>query len=265
MDNVNRILAVDKPVGWTSHDVVSKIRGELGRKTKVGHGGTLDPFATGLLLILIGKAVKRFDEIRTWEKEYMMTVKLGEATDTGDPTGKIVTTSSSEPEVSQNEVERVLASFVPGYEQTVPIYSAVKIGGRRAYKLARAGKEFIQPKRFVKIKEIELINLQGPTLQVKVVCGSGTYMRQLAVDIGEKLGWPAHCAALRRTRLGTYKVKPCRSSLRLGLMEEQIKAAEIFFGWTLLMAAVKLSTSCSSLNESFPIIRCIRGALGSDL
>ena len=205
MDNVNRILVVDKPVGWTSHDVVAKIRGEL-RIKKIGHGGTLDPFATGVLLILIGKAVKRFEEIRTWEKEYVLTVKLGEATDTGDPTGKIITTSGSEPEVSQNKVKRILTSFVPGYEQTVPAYSAVKIGGRRAYKLARAGKEFVRPKKQVKISEIELINLQGSTLKVRVVCGSGTYMRQLAVDIGAKLGLPAHCSALRRTRVGNFTI-----------------------------------------------------------
>lgn len=201
----NDILLIDKPVDWTSHDVVAKVRGELKIK-KVGHGGTLDPFATGVLLVLIGKAVKRFDEIRTWEKEYEMTVKFGEATDTGDPTGKVIATSSSEPEVSQNKASRVLQSFVHGYEQTVPVYSAVKIHGSPAYKLARAGKEFIRPKRWVKISKIELINLQGPTLQVRVVCGSGTYMRQLAVDIGAKLGLPAHCAALRRTRVGKFTV-----------------------------------------------------------
>ena len=155
----NDILVVDKPVGWTSHDVVAKIRGELKIK-KIGHGGTLDPFATGVLLILIGKAVKRFDEIRTWEKEYVMEVKLGEATDTGDPTGKIIKTSGRVPEVSQNKVEQVLQSFVPGYEQQVPAYSAVKIGGRRAYKLARAGKEFVRPKRLVKIKSIQFVSLQ---------------------------------------------------------------------------------------------------------
>lgn len=207
MDNVNRILVVDKPVGWTSHDVVAKIRGELGgKKIKVGHGGTLDPFATGVLLVLIGKAVKRFDEIRTWEKEYEMTIKLGEATDTGDPTGKIVKTSSRVPEVSQNEIKKVLASFVPGYEQQVPAYSAIKIHGQPAYKLARAGKEFVTPKRFVKISKIELIGLQGDSLKVRVACGSGTYMRQLAMDIGEKLSLPAHCAALRRTRVGKFTI-----------------------------------------------------------
>ena len=203
----NDILLVDKQVGWTSHDVVAKIRGELGgKKVKVGHGGTLDPFATGVLLILIGKAAKRFDEIRTWDKEYLMTIKLGEATDTGDPTGKVVTTSSRVPEVSQNEIKKVLSSFVHGYEQTVPAYSAVKINGQRAYKLARAGKQFALPKRLVKISAIDLINLQGPSLQVRVVCGSGTYMRQLAMDIGVKLGWPAHCAELRRTRVGEFKL-----------------------------------------------------------
>jgi len=210
----NDILVVDKPVGWTSHDVVAKIRGELKIK-KIGHGGTLDPFATGVLLILIGKAVKRFDEIRTWEKEYVMEVKLGEATDTGDPTGKIIKTSGRVPEVSQNEIERILQSFVPGYEQQVPAYSAVKIHGRPAYKLARAGKEFVTPKRFVKIIEIELLSLQGPTLKVRVVCGSGTYMRQLAVDIGAKLGLPAHCVELRRTRVGEFKLPvECSDSSR---------------------------------------------------
>ena len=201
----NDILVVDKPVGWTSHDVVAKIRGELKIK-KIGHGGTLDPFATGVLLILIGKAVKRFDEIRTWEKEYVMEVKLGEATDTGDPTGKIIKTSGRVPEVSQNKVEQVLQSFVPGYEQQVPAYSAVKIGGQRAYKLARAGKEFVRPRRLVKINLIQFVSLQVEYLKLRVSCGSGTYMRQLAVDIGAKLGWPAHCAVLRRTRVGEFTV-----------------------------------------------------------
>jgi tRNA pseudouridine55 synthase len=200
----NDILAVDKPAGWTSHDVVAKVRQEIGRLVKVGHGGTLDPFATGVLLILIGKATRRFDEIRGWEKEYFMTVKLGEATATGDPTGKIVKTSGRVPEVPPNKVEAVLQSFVPGYKQTVPAYAAVRINGRRAYKLARAGKEFVRPKRPVKISLIQFISLQVPNLKCRVVCGSGAYMRQLAVDIGAKLGWPAHCAALRRIRVGRF-------------------------------------------------------------
>ena len=205
----NDILVVDKPVGWTSHDVVAKVRGEIAHSTalrvKVGHRGSLDPFATGVLLILVGKAVKRFDEIKTWDKEYVMEVKLGEATETGDPTGKI-TEVKKVVHVDGQKINNILRRFIPGYEQQVPAYSAVKIHGQAAYKLARAGKEFVTPKRFVKISKIELIGLQGPSLQVKVVCGSGTYMRQLAVDIGKKLGLPAHCASLRRTRIGKYAI-----------------------------------------------------------
>ncbi len=223
MDFVNRevnlendILLVDKPAGWTSHDVVAKIRGKLGRKIKVGHGGTLDPFATGVLLVLIGKAAKRFDEIRTWEKEYVMEIKLGEATDTGDPTGKVIETKPAV-HVDEQKIKTILRHFIPGYEQTIPAYSAVKVHGQRSYKLARAGQEFIQPKKLVKISEIEFLDLQGETLKIRVVCGSGTYMRQLAMDIGQKLGLPAFCAVLRRTRVGNYLI----SSRTDGLIEEQ--------------------------------------------
>jgi tRNA pseudouridine55 synthase len=188
---------------------VAKIRGELrkkyGQKLKVGHGGTLDPFATGVLLILIGKATRRFDEIRGWEKEYEMEIKLGELTDTGDSTGKVTKTQPTRT-VPVGKVKKVLKQFVPGYEQTVPIFSAIQIGGKRLYKLARAGEKVKLPVRAVKISRLKLINLQGDSLQVQVVCGSGTYMRQLAVDIGEKLGLPAHALSLRRTRVGKYSV-----------------------------------------------------------
>ena len=211
------VLVVDKPEGWTSHDVVAKVRGILskraGERVKVGHGGTLDPFATGVLLILLGKATKRFDEIREWDKEYEMEVKLGQTTDTGDKTGKVIE-KKKVAKLSTSKVEKVLKSFVPGYEQQVPKYAAVKIKGKRAYQLARKGIEFKQPKREVKIKKIELISLQGDSppkdgqaLQVRVVCGGGTYMRQLAVDIGEKLGLPAHAKLLRRTRVGEYQLE----------------------------------------------------------
>src|SRR3989344_8808438 len=129
----NDILVVDKPVGWTSHDVVAKVRGELARSTslrvKVGHGGSLDPFATGVLLILIGQAVKRFDEIRTWEKEYELAVKLGEATDTGDPTGKVIEVKKVV-HVDEQKLKNILRHFIPGYDQQVPAYSAVKIKGQ---------------------------------------------------------------------------------------------------------------------------------------
>jgi len=204
------MLVVDKPSEWTSHDVVAKVRGEIrgkyGEKVKVGHGGTLDPFATGVLLILIGKAVKRFEEIKGWGKEYVMEIKLGVATDTGDRTGKSVKVIEVV-EVKKPAVEKVLKSFEGEYLQRVPRYAAVKVKGVRMYKLAREGKKIKQPKRRVRIKEIELLKLQDSSLKVRVGCGSGTYMRQLAVDIGEKLGLPAHAKELKRTRVGRYLLK----------------------------------------------------------
>lgn len=217
MEFVNRkikpeedILVVDKPEDWTSHDVVAKVRGEIRgkygeKKPKVGHGGSLDPFATGVLLILIGKAVKRFEEIKGWEKEYVLTVKLGEATDTGDRTGKIVEKQTVD-KIDEQQLRQVLQSFVGEYEQAVPAYSAVKLKGRKLYQLARQGKPVLLPKRTVKIQKIELIDLQGETLKVRVKCGSGTYMRQLAVDIGAKLGLPAHAASLCRNRVGKFAI-----------------------------------------------------------
>ncbi len=215
---------VDKPEDWTSHDVVAKVRGEIrgkygGKKPKVGHGGSLDPFATGVLLILIGKAVKRFEEIKSWEKEYVMTVKLGEKTDTGDRTGKIIEKQTVD-KINEQQLRQVLQSFVGEYEQTVPAYSAVKLKGRKLYQLARQGKQVKLWKRIVKIQKIELIDLQGETLKVRVRRGSGTYMRQLAVDIGERLGGVLAVAEeLRRIRVGKYQLV---CSLIDGLMEEQI-------------------------------------------
>jgi len=200
------VLRVDKPEGWTSHDVVAKVRQELAAKVKVGHGGSLDPFATGVLLILVGRATRRFEEIKQWEKEYVMEVELGVATDTGDRTGQVVETTEVR-EIDKQELERVLRGFEGGYIQKVPRYAAVKVKGTRMYKLARQGKQIKQPKRRVKIREIELIKFKVTNLKelrVRVVCGSGTYMRQLAVDIGEKLGVPAHAKELRRIRVGEF-------------------------------------------------------------
>ncbi len=209
VDKSDGILVVDKPVGWTSHDVVAKIRGELrqkhGKKIKVGHGGTLDPFATGVLLILVGKATQRFEEIKGWDKEYVMKIKLGEETDTGDSTGE-VTKSCKVTNLTRFEVKKVLKGFVGEFEQEIPMYSAKKIGGKKMYQLARAGKKMKRQTKVVKIFKLELLELQGSSLKVRVVCGSGTYMRQLAMDIGEKLGLPAHAKSLRRTRVGDYRV-----------------------------------------------------------
>jgi tRNA pseudouridine55 synthase len=209
------VVVVDKQAGWTSHDVVAKIRGELsrkyGKKIKVGHGGTLDPFATGLLLILIGKACSRFEEFKGLDKEYVMEIKLGQLTDTGDKTGKVI----EEKEVgrlSRVVVEKVLDNLVGEYDQQVPIYSAVKVKGQKLYDIARKQKEpffpFSLPVRRVKIMQLELLDLHLAVagLKVRVKCGSGTYMRSLAVDIGKKLKLPAHAKELKRTKVGEYSL-----------------------------------------------------------
>lgn len=206
------VLVVDKQVGWTSHDVVAKIRGELsrkyGKKIKVGHGGTLDPFATGVLLILIGKACRRFEEYKGLDKEYVMEVKLGEATDTGDKTGKVIKSCKVLNPI-RFEVEEVLKSFVGEYIQEVPIYSAVKVQGKKLYEVARKGQggDMVLPKRKVKIMEMEFIRLQGLSLELRVKCGSGTYMRSLAQDIGKKLKLPAYAKELKRTKVGEFSLK----------------------------------------------------------
>jgi len=203
------VMVVDKPKGWTSHDVVAKIRNGLykqeGKKVKVGHGGTLDPFATGVLLILIGKATRSFETIKGLDKEYEMEIKLGEETDTGDSQGKVIN-KLKVGGITEEKAKAALRGFKGSYEQKVPIYSAVKIKGRRLYELARKGEKVKLPKRQVKIKEIELIEFKGLSLKVRVVCGSGTYMRQLAVDIGKELKIPAHAKELRRLRVGKFVI-----------------------------------------------------------
>lgn len=204
------ILAVDKPQGWTSHDVTAKIRGELrkiyGEKIKVGHGGTLDPLATGLLLVLVGKTVKRFEEIKGWDKEYVMEIELGKTTDTGDSEGRVVKETISTSKVEIGQVKKAVGSFLGGYNQQIPMYSAKKVKGKKLYQLARKGKKIKLLRKKIQINQIEVLDLQGRSLQVRVVCGSGTFMRQLAIDIGQKLGTLAYTKNLRRIRVGQYQL-----------------------------------------------------------
>ncbi|MBU1085864.1 tRNA pseudouridine(55) synthase TruB [Patescibacteria group bacterium] len=201
------LKVVDKKAGWTSHDVVAKIRGGLrrkyGKKIKVGHGGTLDPFATGVLLILIGEATRKFEEIKNWDKEYVLEIELGVETDTGDSTG-VVVREEKVGKIDKASVEKVLKSFVGEFEQEIPKFSAKKIKGKKMYELARAGKKMAKQTKMVEISEIELLHMKVRNLHVRVVCGGGTYMRQLAVDVGKKLGVPAHAKNLRRTRVGEF-------------------------------------------------------------
>lgn len=209
-------LLIDKPAGWTSFDVVAKIRGKIRaqyvargekptkRQLRVGHAGTLDPFATGLLIVLLGDECKKAGEFLKLDKVYQATVRLGQTSTTGDPEGEIVSTSDTQP--SRAEVEAAVASFVGTISQVPPMHSAIKINGQRAYKLARKGQEVVMPARDVVIHSIACLEYTYPYLVISAHVGSGTYIRSLAQDIGARLGTGAYCKELRRTRIADYSV-----------------------------------------------------------
>lgn len=210
------ILLVDKPAGWTSFDVCAKIRSQIRaeyqargekptkRQLKVGHAGTLDPFATGLLVILLGDATKKAGEFLKRDKVYEATFCLGQLSTTGDPEGEITAVSDRVP--TDEEVRHVLTQFVGEITQTPPAYSAIKINGQRAYKLAREGKEVEVPTRTVMIHTIELLDYTYPHCAIRAHVGSGTYIRTLGEDIGKALGVGAYCSQLRRTSIGEWCV-----------------------------------------------------------
>jgi tRNA pseudouridine55 synthase len=218
---MNDILLIDKPVGWTSFDVVAKIRGAIRapytargekatkRQLKVGHAGTLDPFATGLLIILLGDACSRADEFLKLDKVYEATFRLGMTSTTGDPEGELSPVSDTQP--TQADVLGALKAFTGEIEQTPPVYSAIKIGGERAYKLAREGKAVAMPTRRVTIHELELLDYNYPELHIRAHVSSGTYSRTLAEDIGTKLGTGAYCSGLRRTSIASMSILSAQS------------------------------------------------------
>ena len=207
------ILLVDKPVGWTSFDVCAKIRGQIRaeyrlrgekptkRQLKVGHAGTLDPFATGLLIILLGDATSRSDEFLKLDKVYEATIRLGKNSSTGDLEGEMTQVSERQP--TESEVLEAIGQFNGEISQIPPAYSAIKINGQRAYKLAREGKEVEIPSRNVTIHSIELLKYVYPEIIIRTNVSSGTYIRSLAEDIGNALDVGAYCSELRRISIGT--------------------------------------------------------------
>lgn len=198
------ILTVDKPQGFTSHDVVGFIRKRFGLK-KVGHAGTLDPMATGLLIILIGKYTKRSNQFLNDDKEYEGTMTLGAISDTGDGWGKI-SPCNTDKKITKEEAERAFNRFLGPIEQAVPPYSAKKFKGKKLYELARKGIEIkLEPKRVI-IHAIEIIDIDLPEISFKVSCSKGTYIRQLCMDIGGILGCGAYLSKLRRTRSGSFRI-----------------------------------------------------------
>lgn len=202
------ILLIDKPDGISSFGVVARVRRKLseraGHKVKVGHTGTLDPFATGLLILLTGKGTKRSNEFLKLDKTYEATVRLGATSTTGDPEGEI-TEKAAQP-VDRAQVETIIPQFIGEIEQRVPQFSAVKINGERAYKLARKGEQVEMPVRKIKIYSLEILDYTWPELKIRCHVSSGTYIRTLGEDIGKALGTGAYLTALRRTEVGDYKI-----------------------------------------------------------
>ena len=209
----DQIILVDKPAGISSFGIVAKIRHELkeefGHKIKVGHTGTLDPFATGLLILLSGKMTKKSNEFLKLDKIYEAELKLGFVSSTGDPEGEIQQYSDNLCP-KRKTVESVLRSFTGKITQTPPRFSAIKINGERAYKLARKGADFEIPSRKVEIYSIEILDYSYPTLKIRCHVSSGTYIRTLAEDIGKKLGTGAYLTALRRTKIGDYHIEDAK-------------------------------------------------------
>lgn len=206
------MLLVDKPAGWTSFDAVNYVRkmvaqaeGKKARQVKVGHTGTLDPFATGLLVLLIGKEyTKRASEFSKMDKAYEVTMKLGAVSSTGDPEGEIRPVSDTVP--TEKDLKEALKRFTGQIEQVPPAYSAIKVNGRRAYKLAREGKEVQLEPRKVTINRLELVDYAYPDAKFVADVSSGTYIRSLVEDIGVAIDAGAYTVALRRTTVGKYDI-----------------------------------------------------------
>ena len=203
------ILLIDKPDQMTSFGVVARIRRKLseqeGKKVKVGHTGTLDPFATGLLIILTHKATKLSDTFLKLDKWYEATIELGKSSTTGDPEGEI-TTHEVTRIPTREEVEIACQKFLGQITQTLPAFSAIKINGKRAYQLAREGKQVEMPSRQVEIYALEILDYQYPILKIRTHVSSGTYIRTLGEDIGKTLGTSAYLTTLRRIQVGPYKI-----------------------------------------------------------
>ncbi|HEY4669784.1 MAG TPA: tRNA pseudouridine(55) synthase TruB [Tepidiformaceae bacterium] len=201
---IDGILLIDKPSGWTSHDVVARSRRLTGQR-RIGHTGTLDPMATGLLVLCLGRATRLVEYMTGHDKRYIGHIRLGEATDTDDADGRVIARSPVPP-LTSVALEAIAREFTGPLLQRPPAYSAVKIEGQRAYAAARAGKDLDLPPRPVTVHRLLLEQLEPELLAITVECGAGTYVRSLARDIGDRLGCGAHLASLRRTHVGGFDV-----------------------------------------------------------
>ncbi|MBO5474248.1 MAG: tRNA pseudouridine(55) synthase TruB [Lachnospiraceae bacterium] len=214
----NGMINVYKEAGYTSHDVVARLRG-ICKQKKIGHTGTLDPDAVGVLPVCLGSGTKLCDMLTDWDKEYIACLQLGVATDTQDMSGRVVYEAAPErlAVLSGEQVCGCIRSFVGSYDQIPPMYSALKVNGKKLYELAREGKEIERKPRTVRIEEIEILKLELPLVEFRVVCSKGTYIRTLCHDIGEKLGCGGAMRSLIRSRVGIFRQE---DALTLGQIEQ---------------------------------------------
>jgi tRNA pseudouridine55 synthase len=210
---VSGVLVVDKPVGMTSHDVVQVIRQGTGIR-RAGHTGTLDPRASGVLVVLIGPAVRLSEYVSASDKRYQATIRLGSSTDTYDSEGQITGETSAEG-ITEEQFEETLTQYVGDIDQVPPPYSAVKVKGKKAYELARKGEQVDLDARQIRVYNLEMLEWAPPDVVVDVYCSSGTYVRSLANDLGEALGVGAHLVGLRRTMSGRFSLRDAVSLRRL--------------------------------------------------
>lgn len=201
LPDLNGLLVIDKPAGMTSHDVVGRVRRLVGMK-RVGHGGTLDPFATGVLVVAVGRATRILQYVQNSQKGYRAHIVLGAETDTADIDGVLTGAGDRDTWPDADEVTSATGAFVGEIEQAPPAYSAIKVRGRKLYELARAGEQVDIPKRAVTVHEIEIVTYEPPDLVLDIRCGKGAYVRSIARDIGVMLGTRAYCHSLRRTNSG---------------------------------------------------------------
>ncbi len=217
LEQFDQIILADKPAGISSFGVVARVRrqlsGRAGRKIKVGHTGTLDPFATGLMILLSGTFTRRAGEFSKLDKVYEATIRLGAISSTGDPEGEI-TEQLVQDIPSVQQVKQTIKTFLGKITQTPPVFSAIKINGQRAYKLARAGQAVEMPSREVEIYSIELLSYEYPHIKIRAHVSSGTYIRTLAQDIGDLLGTGAYVTELRRVKVGQYDIKDAVTIVR---------------------------------------------------
>jgi len=216
----NGIVCIDKPEGFTSFDVVAKLRGVYETK-KIGHTGTLDPMATGVLCVCVGKSTKAVELLTAHDKTYRTTLLFGKSTDTGDVTGQVI--AEEKVKLSDEEIRSAIMSFVGEYEQIPPMYSAKKVGGKKLCDLAREGKVVERKPVSITINDIQIEKIDFPEVTFSVSCSSGTYIRVLCEDIGRKLGVPSTMSYLRRTRLGNFDIDKSYNFETLNKLKEEGK------------------------------------------